>query len=144
MFTARNRRGGAVVLAEGEADALALACAGAGGVVRAVLGTAGYRPAAAADPDARPVVLAPDAAHAGVAAVTRLLLPDALPGRPVRVVRAADGDPADWLAAWLTERAGIREHDGRLPADEATAAAWRDLLAAAEHGPILTPEVDHE
>ena len=127
-------------LAESPCNALALAVAGAGGVVRAVLGTAGYRAEAAADPDARPVVLAPDADHAGIASVTRLLLPGALPDRSVRVVRgAADGDPADWLAAWLTERAGIRQYDGGLPRAEAAEAAWGDLLTAVECGPILDP-----
>ena len=138
VFEVPVAAGNALVLVEGERDALAVALTLRAGCVRSVGGTAGYRPAAAADPADRPVVLLPDAEHTGVAAVTRLLLPGALPGRVVRVVRAADGDPADWLAAWLTERAGIREHDGGDDRGAATAAAWRDLLAAVERGtPIL-------
>lgn len=138
--------GGDVVLAEGQADALALALTLRAGCVRSVGGTAGYRATAAADMAARPVVLAPDAEHSGVAAVTRLLLPDALPGRSVRVVRAAAGDPADWLADWLTERAGIREYDGGMDRDDADPAAWHDLIRAIERGDsiLIAPEADHD
>jgi len=146
VFTPLQRPGGAVVLVEGERDALAVALTLRSGCVRSVGGTAGFRPAACADPSARPVVLMPDADHAGIAAVTRLLMPGALPGRSVRVVRAADADPAAWLAAWLAERAGIRELDGGADREAATTAAWHDLLTAAERGePILyDPEADHD
>ena len=133
---------GAVVLVEGERDALAVAMTIHAGVVRSVGGTAGYRDQAAADLCARPVILMPDAEHTGVAAVTRLLLPGALPSRVVRVVRAADGDPADWLAAWLTERAGIREYDGSADRRAATAAAWRDLLAAVQRGDTILIDLE--
>jgi len=58
----------------------------------------------------------------------------------------ADADPAAWLAAWLAERAGIRELDGGADREAATTAAWHDLLTAAERGePILyDPEADHD
>ena len=130
-----------MVLVEGEADALALAVTGAGGVVRAVLGTAGYRAEAATDHERRPVVVVPDADHAGAAAVTKLLAAD-LGGRSVRLApwpAPPSGDPAEWLAEWLAERAAIREYDGGLPRIEADRAAWRDLLAAVDRGdhPIL-------
>ena len=135
--------GGNLALVEGERDALAVALTLRAGCVRSVGGTAGYRPSAAVDPADRPVVLMPDADHAGVAAVTRLLVPSALPGRTVRVVRADAGDPADWLAAWLCERAGIRENDGGADRETATADAWRDLFRAVERGdPILTDSRD--
>ena len=141
VFEVPVAAGGVVVLVEGERDALAVALTLTAGVVRAVGGTAGYRPTAAADRAARPVVLVPDADHAGTAAVTRLLA--GLPGRSVHVPwpRPADGDPAEWLANWLTERAGIREHDGGLGREAAIAAAWRDVLAAVERGERLI-EVD--
>ena len=146
VFEARRRPGGAVVLVEGEADALALAVTGAGGVVRAVLGTAGYRPAAAIDHERRPVVLVPDANHAGAAAVTKLLAAD-LDGRAMRLApwpAPATGDVAAWLAAELSERAGIREYDGALPRPDADRAAWRDLLAAVDRGwRLIDLEVDH-
>ena len=48
--------------------------------------------------------------------------------------RPADGDPAEWLENWLTEIAGIREFDGNMTRADATAAAWRDVLAAVERG----------
>ena len=146
VFEVPVAAGGAVVLVEGERDALAVALALRAGCIRSVGGTAGYRRGAGADLAGRPVMLVPDADHAGVAAVTRLLLPGALPNRSVRVVRAAEGDPAAWLAAWLTERAGIREHDGAMPGPEADHAAWRDLQAAADRGePILFDlEADHD
>ena len=136
VFTPRNRPGGAVVLVEGECDALALAVTGAGGVVRAVLGTAGYRPSACEDPGRRPVVVVPDADHAGAAAVTKLLAAD-LVGRSLRLApwpAPATGDPAAWLAGDLSERAGIRECDGGLTRADADRAAWRALLAAVDGG----------
>ena len=124
VFEAARRPGGAVVLAEGERDALALAAAGYGGAVRAVGGTAGYHEAAATDAEQRPVVVVPDADHAGTRAVVRLLA--GLPGRSVRLApwpAPATGDPAAWLADLLTERAGIRHYDGRATREAAT--AWR-------------------
>ena len=139
VFEVPVAAGGNLVLVEGERDALAVAVTLRAGCVRSVGGAAGYRPTVAVDPADRPVVLMPDADHAGVAAVTRLLVPGALPGRTVHVVRADAGDPADWLAAWLSERAGIRESDGGADRETATAGAWRDLFRAVERGdPILT------
>lgn len=139
VFEVPVAAGGALVLVEGERDALAvsLTLTLTAGVVRAVDGTAGYRPTAAADRAARPVVVVPDADHAGTAAVTRLLT--SLPGRSVRAPwpRPADGDPAEWLESWLTELAGIREFDGNMNRADATAAAWRDVLAAVEGGERL-------
>ena len=135
VFEAARRPGGAVVLAEGERDALALAAAGYGGAVRAVGGTAGYREAAATDGEQRPVVVVPDADHAGARAVVRLLA--GLPGRTVRLApwpAPATGDPAAWLAELVSERAGIREYDGGAAREAATADAWHDLMAAAERG----------
>ena len=148
VFEARSNPGGAVVLAEGERDALALALIGAGGVVRAVGGTAGYRPEAATDPELRPVVLVPDADHAGAAAVTRLLTAD-LDGRALRLApwpAPASGDPAAWLDDWLTERAGIREHDGGMDREAASAAAWTDLQNAVDRGAtiLIDLEADHD
>ena len=147
VFEARSDPGGALVLTEGERDALALALTGAGGVVRAVLGTPGYRAEAAADVDARPVVLVPDVDHAGAAAVTKLLAAD-LDGRAVRLApwpAPATGDPAAWLAGDISERAGIREYDGRMSRADADRAAWRALLAAVEAGwRLVDLEVDHE
>ena len=87
VFEVPVAAGGAVVLVEGERDALALTLTA--GVVRAVGGTAGYRPTAAADRAARAVVLVPDADHAGTAAVTRLLA--GLPGRFGARTLAASG-----------------------------------------------------
>ena len=130
--------GGAVVLVEGETDALAVALTLRAGAVRSVGGTAGYRPAAAADDDARPVVLLPDADHAGAAAVTRLLAD--LPGRVVRLAwpLPPTGDPSAWLAAWLSERAGIREYDnGGMTRRKADRAAWCDLFRAVERGDTI-------
>ena len=137
VFEVPVAAGGVVVLVEGERDALAVALSLTAGVVRAVGGTAGYRPTAAADRAARPVVLVPDADHAGTAAVTQLLA--GLPGRSVRAPwpRPADGDPAEWLENWLTERASIREYDGHMNREAAIAAAWRDVLTAVERGERL-------
>ena len=135
VFEARRHPGGAVFLVEGEADALALVIAGYGGAVRAVGGTAGYREAAATDPERRPVVLVPDANHAGARAVVRLLA--GLPGRAVRRApwpAPATGDAADWLAELVSERAGIREHDGAQDRAAAAAGAWLDLTAAVDRG----------
>ena len=134
VFEVPVAAGSVVVLVEGERDALAVALTLTAGVVRAVGGTAGYRPSAAADHAARPVVVVPDADHAGTAAVTQLLA--GLPGRSVRTPwpRPADGDPAEWLESWLIERAGIREYDTGQDRDAATAGAWSDLLVAVEQG----------
>ena len=147
VFEVPVAAGGVVVLVEGERDALAVALSLTAGVVRAVGGTAGYRPSAAADRAARPVVLVPDADHAGTAAVTQLLA--GLPGRSVRAPwpRPADGDPAEWLENWLTERASIREYDGHMNREAAIAAAWRDVLTAVERGERLikvAPERPYE
>lgn len=138
VFEAANRPGGYVVLAEGECDALALSLTLRAGCVRAVGGTSGFRREAAADLTKRPVVLVPDPERSGEAAITGLLTD--LPGRSVTVLpwpRAADGDPAAWLADWVNERAGVRESDGGMDRAAATIAAWYDLHAAVERGDTI-------
>ena len=55
---------------------------------------------------------------------------------------AAAGDPASWLAEWITDRAGIREHDAGMDREAATSAAWQDVLAAVERGArLIYPDV---
>ena len=132
VFTARDVPGGALVLAEGECSALALAVTAAGGCVRAAGGTSGFRPAAVELAEGRPVVLVPDADNAGAIAVLDLVANHGARVRPWPAILA--GDPADWLVCEVSERAGIREHDGGLTRPEADRAAWRDLLAAVERG----------
>lgn len=139
-FMAVDRPGGSLLLTEGDASALAVALVTTAGTVRSVGGSANYRAEAAGDAAARPVVLVPDGDHAGAAAVVRLLA-DPLDGRTVTVEpwpRAADGDPADWLRDHLTERAGLAEYRG-ADLGEATAAAWRSLLADVVHGKRILP-----
>ncbi|MDE0026893.1 MAG: toprim domain-containing protein [Spirochaetaceae bacterium] len=132
VFTARDVPGGALVLAEGECSALALAVTAAGGCVRAAGGTSGFRPDAVELAEDRPVVIVPDADNAGAVAVLDLVANHGARVRPWPAILT--GDPADWLFGEVSERAGIREHDGGLTRSEADRAAWRDLLAAVERG----------
>ena len=81
-------------------------------------------------------MLVPNTNHASEVSVLRLAL-----GLSDRLVSLAPWPPpadrnlADCMADWLEERAGIREqrrqHESR---EAATAATWRDLLAAVERG----------
>ena len=133
VFEARAPRGGdsPVHVAEGEADALALALApwcGPGGV-SAAGGTSGKGIAPALGTG--PVVLHCDGDKAGRKAV--LAAADAIEaaGRECRVEWCA-GDPADALAEWIGERAGIRDFDGGEARGDADRGAWHDLLRGAE------------
>ena len=138
-FDALDEPGGRVWLAEGPADALALSIGGAAGLVRAADGTAGIRRLEAVTdrPDARPVVVVPDADGDGAKAAARLRMKLITARRRCDVIYAEEGDPADWLAAWLIERAAIREYDGGYDREAATAAAWTDVLAAVARGEYL-------
>ena len=61
----------------------------------------------------------------------------------LRVMRGASGDPASWLAEWVVERAGIRQHDGGMDPREAADHAWRDVLRAVERGErLIDPEAE--
>ena len=118
VFEARAPRGGdsPVHVAEGEADALALALApwcGPGGV-SAAGGTSGKGIAPALGTG--PVVLHCDGDKAG---------------RKCRVEWYA-GDPADALAEWIGERAGIRDFDGGEARGDADRGAWHGLLRGTE------------
>ena len=142
VFETRNVPGGALWLAEGEADALALTVAGHGGCVRAVVGAGGYAETAAHDPQGRPVALVPDPGTPGEAGILRLLV--GLPGRTVAApIPRPDGDPADWLGAWLAERSGIRQYDAVQDRATATADAWGDLLCAVAGGERLLAPVSY-
>ena len=76
-----------------------------------------------------------DAAHvaegeADALALAALASADAVEaaGRECRVEWCRDGDPNDELAAYLIERAAIREFDGGATREEADRGAWHDLL----------------
>ena len=134
VFEARAPSSGADAahVAEGEADALALALApwcGPGGVYAAG-GTPGLR----TDPErftaltSGPVVLHADDGEGGGGAVAKAQARIQATGRECRVEWYA-GDPADALAEWIVERAAIREFDGGEARDDADRGAWHDLLS---------------
>ena len=148
VFEARNVPGGSLWLVEGECDALALTLCGYGGLIRSVP-TGGYQLSAMTDPERRDVVLVPDCDAKGTEAGVRLYR-QALEANVTRRVRlwppheerlgtVAGGDPADWLAEWFAERAGIREYVGGMGRVDATVAAWNDVLSAASRGYTLIP-----
>ena len=129
VFEARAPRGDGspVHVAEGEADALALALApwcGPGGIYAAG-GTSGKGIAPALGTG--PVVLHCDGDKAGRRAVRAAADAIEAAGRECRVEWYA-GDPADALAGWVGERAAIREFEGGATRDEADRGAWHDLL----------------
>lgn len=131
VFTAADRPGGSVVLVEGECDALAVALVTIAGAVRAVGGSAGFRPEGAADDAGRPVALVPDGDSVGAAPLARLVA--ALPDREVRTLPYRLGDPADWLCDHVTEDAGLiayRDPDHEDP----EGAVWLALLADVGRG----------
>ena len=135
VFEARAPRGGdsPVHVAEGEADALALALApwcGAGGVYAAG-GTAGMRtdPERFAALTSGPVVLHADDGEGGGGAAAKAQARIQATGRGCRVEWYRDGDPNDELAAYLIERAAIREFDGGATREDADRGAWHDLLS---------------
>ncbi len=148
VFEARNVPGGSLWLVEGECDALALTLCGYGGLIRSVP-TGGYQLSAMTDPERRDVVLVPDCDAKGTEAGVRLYR-QALEANVTRRVRlwppheerlgtVVGGDPADWLAEWFAERAGIREYVGGMGRVDATVAAWNDVLSAASRGYTLIP-----
>ena len=127
-------------VAEGEADALALAVAPwcAPGGVYAAGGTTGMR----TDPErftalsGGPVVLHADGKPQGAAAASYAKARIQATGRECRIERYAprgeDGDPAAALAGWIGERAAIREFEGGATRDDADRGAWHDLLRGTE------------
>ena len=131
VFTARAGEGGAIHLTEGEVDALALACQGFEGVVRATGGTSGFGVEAVADPIARPVVLYPDGDRGGFVAAAKAQARILATGRACRIAwrEIGSGDPADDLATAVAERAALRAE-----ADEdrtnAHSGAWHDFFCA--------------
>ena len=132
VFEARaGGPGEPVHAAEGEADALALALApwtGPGRVL-AVGGTAGMRRAAEL-PGTGPVVLHADGDRGGRGAVERSRHAIEGAGRTCRVEWYPVGtDPADVLAAWIGERAAIREVEGGATREDADRGAWTDLFS---------------
>ncbi len=118
-------------VAEGEADAIALSLAPwcAAGPVYATGGTAGMRQAAAifAATGSGPVVIHADAGAVGGGIAGYAQAGVQAAGRGCRVEWYAS-DPADALAAWLHERAAIREYTGGAPRAVADRGAWADLL----------------
>ena len=133
VFEARAPSSGADAahVAEGEADALALVpWCGAGGVYAAG-GTTGMRtdPERFAALTSGPVVLHADDGEGGGGAVAKAQARIQATGRGCRVEWYRDGDPNDELAAYLIERAAIREFDGGATREDADRGAWRDLLS---------------
>ena len=135
VFEARAPSSGADAahVAEGEADALALALApwcGAGGVYAAG-GTTGMRtdPERFAALTSGPVVLHADDGEGGGGAAAKAQARIQATGRGCRVEWCRDGDPNDELAAYLIERAAIREFDGGATREDANRGAWRDVLS---------------
>ncbi len=120
-----------VHLCEGEVDALGLALApwtGPGRVLAAG-GTGNMRGLAGSLPGVGPVVLHADADGPGGAAAGRVRAAVLAAGRECRIETYGPGeDPASALAGDVGERAAVREFDGGLSRDEATADAWRDVL----------------
>lgn len=148
VFEARNVAGGLLWLVEGECDALALTLCGYGGLIRSVP-TGGYQLSAMTDPERRDMVLVPDWDAKGTEAGVRLYR-QALeanvtrrvclwPPHEERLRTVVGGDPADWLAEWIAERVGIREHSGRMGLVDAFMAAWNDVLLAVRRGYRLIP-----
>ena len=133
MLEARAPSSGtdAAHVAEGEADALALALAPwcrAGGVYAAG-GTTGKGIAPALGTG--PVVVHADGDGKGRDAALAT----------AKAVRGADrecriewyaGDPADALSEWIVERAAIREFEGDEARDDADRGAWHDLMRGIE------------
>ena len=139
VFEARAPSSGADAahVAEGEADALALALAPwcAPGGVYAAGGTSGMRtdPERFAALTSGPVVLHADDGEGGGGAVAKAQARIQATGRECRIERYAprgeDGDPAAALAGWIGERAAILEFDGGATRDDADRGAWHDLLS---------------
>ena len=126
------RRGlvsGPLSVAEGEIDALALSLAPwcGPGAVLGVGGTAGMRRAAALG--SGPVALHCDGDRGGRDAALAASEAIREAGRVARIEWHA-GDPADALAEWLSERAGMRIEGGEAR-EAAKRGAWKDLLREA-------------
>ena len=122
-----------VHVAEGEADALALALApwcGPGGVYAAG-GTSGLHGVARGNlklPGRGPVVIHADEGGQGCKAAGEAQARIQAAGRECRVEWYA-GDPADALAEWIGARAAIREYEGGEAREAADRGAWHDLLS---------------
>lgn len=135
VFELQHGEDGALWLVEGPTDALALYQAGAGSLIRAVMGT-GYSLEAVTDPQRRPIIFLTDGDSPGRTSTALWEVARALQdcGRAVKICPLETSDPAGLLRAYLEERASIREHDGKLATAEAEAGAWKDLQAALERG----------
>ena len=124
---------GDVVICEGFVTALAAAWLYPGARCYATGGTAGMATIALPDPapdeGARRIVIEADGDRRGDEAARAAR--DRLLG--ARVTWRHAGDAADELAAMVGERGAIMLESG-TPADEATAAAWRDMLATHGRG----------
>ena len=122
-----------VHVAEGEADALALALApwcGPGGVYAAG-GTSGLHGVARGNLKLLgrgPVVIHADEGGQGCKAAGEAQARIQAAGRECRVEWYA-GDPADALAEWIGARAAIREYEGGEAREAADRGAWHDLLS---------------
>ena len=126
VFEARTGGGEPLHVAEGPADALALAVQPAlRGRVVAAGGSAGLRNAA--DLGAGETLLYRDPDPAGRQAALDAAASIRAAGRRAQIVWLGE-DPADDLASRLAERAAVLEFDGEMARGEAEIAVWREIL----------------